>query len=61
MPDFPLRLTELAEDWEEEKREEFARDLAALRAAAFLFVFTVISVMILSMYSIQSQIASGLV
>lgn len=61
VPDFPLRLTELAEDWEEEKREELSRDLAALRAVAFLLVFSVISVMILSMYSIQSQIASGLV
>lgn len=61
VPDFPLRLTELAEDWEEEKHEELARDLAALRAVAFLFVFSVISVMILSMYSIQGQIASGLV
>ena len=59
VPDFPLRLTELAEDWEQEKREELARDLASLRAMAFLIVFAVISMMILSMYSIQSQITSG--
>ncbi len=59
VPDFPVRLTELAEDWEQEKREELVRDLAALRAAAFLVVFGVISAMILSMYSIQSQITAG--
>ena len=60
VPDFPLRLSELAADWEKEKSEELTRSLATLRAMAFLLVFVTVSAMILSMYSIQSQITSSL-
>ncbi len=60
VPDFPSRLTELAEDWEREKREELGRDLALLRSLAFLVVFLVVSAMVLSIHSIQGQITSTL-
>ncbi len=60
LPDFPTRLTEIAEDWLHESHERLLANLGKLRAAAFLIVFAVISSFILAMHSIQNQIALSL-
>ena len=60
LPDFPTRLSEIAEDWLHESHERLLANLGKLRAAAFLIVFAVISAFILAMHAIQNQIALSL-
>ncbi|MCY3878956.1 MAG: type II secretion system F family protein [Rhodobacteraceae bacterium] len=59
-PEFPTHLQRTTKDWRRLIGERTGRVFGTLRTLAFLAVFGVISGVILAMYEIQGQIASGL-